>query len=75
MKTYMTNIDPNIFADAAKELGMSKWKLAQILLPHLYEADAYRTIKRWHDLGRMPTAKRNELYGYLRKESTDIHQE
>ena len=53
---------------------MTKWKMASLLLPHLSKQDAYRTIKRWHDNGYMPMAKKNQLQNYenLCKGSKDI---
>lgn len=61
---YMTDISPDFFDKVAEALGVSKWKVASMLLPHLSKHDAYRTIKRWHDQGYMPVAKRNQILNY-----------
>ena len=63
---YMTEIDPKKIKDALTEVGISRWKMAHLLNPLMSKQDAYRTFKRWMDLGRMPVYREKFLWSYIK---------
>ena len=62
----MVEIDPKEVEQICESAGISRWKMGTLLNPHLTKIDAYRTLKRWMDLGRMPRKKRDELWNFMR---------
>lgn len=66
----MVAIDPKEVEQICESAGISRWKMGILLNPHLTKTDAYRTLKRWMDLGRMPRNKRDELWTYTKNSTS-----